>query len=61
MTSQTGKQINTRNRMSNISRSKGNQRMKSVQLMEYNMRNICLKKTYTKFGGETSSRLFFTF
>ena len=31
--------------------------MKLGQLIEYNMRNIILEKSYTKCGGETSSRL----
>ena len=42
----------------NISRSKGNQTMKFGQLIEYNMRNIFLEKSYTKCGGETSLRPF---
>ena len=29
--------------------------MKFGQLIEYNMRNIFLEKSYTKCGGETSS------
>ena len=41
-----------------MSRSKGNQTMKFGQLIEYNMRNIFLEKSYTKYGGETSSRPF---
>ena len=32
--------------------------MKFGQLIEYNMRNIVLKKSYTKCGGKTSPRLF---
>ena len=32
--------------------------MKFVQLIEYNMRNIFLEKSYTKCGGETSPRPF---
>ena len=40
----------------NISRSKGNQKMKFGQIIEYNMRNIFLEKSYTKFGGKTSPR-----
>ena len=44
--------------ISNISRSKGNQTMKFGQLIEYNMRNICLEKSYTKYGIETRSRPF---
>ena len=42
----------------NISRSKGNQIMKFDQLIEYNMRNIFLRKSYT-FGGEASRRPFY--
>ena len=42
----------------NISRSKDNQTMKFGQLIEYKMRNIFLKKSYTKCGGETSPRHF---
>ena len=32
--------------------------MKFGQLMEYNMRNIFLEKSYTECGGETSPRPF---
>ena len=32
--------------------------MKPGQLIEYNLRNIFLEKSYTKCGGETSSRPF---
>ena len=39
-------------------RSKDNQTMKFGQLIEYNMKNIFLKKSYTEFGGETSPRPF---
>ena len=42
----------------NISRSKGNQTMKFGQLIECNMRNIFLEKSYAKCGGETSPRPF---
>ena len=42
----------------NISRSKGNQTMKFGQLIECNMRNVFLEKSYTKCGGETSPRPF---
>ena len=45
--------------MTNISRSKGNQAMKFGQLIEYNLRNIFLEKSYTKCGGETILRPFF--
>ena len=40
----------------NISRSKGNQAVKFVQLIEYNMRNNFVDKSYTKYGGETIPR-----
>ena len=36
---------------SNISRSKGNQEMKFGPLIEYNMRNIFVEKSYTKYAG----------
>ena len=42
----------------NISRSKDNQTMKFGQLIEYNMRNNFLEKSFTKRGGETISRPF---
>ena len=42
----------------NILRSKGNQTMKSGQFIECNLRNIYLKKSYTKCVGETSPRAF---
>ena len=58
MTSQPGKQTIAIHILPNISRSKGNQTMKFGQLIEYNMRNIFLEKSYTKCGGETSPRLF---
>ena len=32
--------------------------MKFGQLIDYNMRNIFLEKSYTKRGGETSLRIF---
>ena len=39
-------------------RIKGNQKMKFDQLIEYNVRNIFLEKSYTKCYGETSPRPF---
>ena len=42
----------------NIWRSIGNQTMKYSQLIEYNMRNIFLDKSYTECGGESSPRPF---
>ena len=40
----------------NISRSKDNQTMKFGHLIEYNMRNIFVEKSYTKCAGETIPR-----
>ena len=54
--SQSGKQ--TVPILPNISKSKGNQTMKFGQLMEYNMRNIFLEKSYTKYDVETIHRPF---
>ena len=42
----------------NISRSKGNPTMKFGHLIECNMTNTFLEKSYRKCGGETSSRPF---
>ena len=58
MTSQSGWQILVIHILPNISRSKGNQTMKFGKLIEYNMRNIFLEKSYTKCGRETSPRPF---
>ena len=58
MTSQPGQQTIVIHILPNISRSKGNQTMKFGQLIECNMRNIFLKKSYTKCSGETSPRPF---
>ena len=58
MTSQPGKQTIAIYILPNISRSKGNQTVKFDQLIEYNMRNIFLEKSYTKCGAETISRPF---
>ena len=55
MTSQT-KQVITINIFPNISRSKGNQTMKFGLLIDYNMRNIFLEKSYAKYGGKASHR-----
>ena len=56
MTSQPGEQTITIHILPNISRSKGNQTMKFGQLIEYNMRNIFVEKSYTKCGEETFPR-----
>ena len=49
---------NWNNILTNISRSKGNQAMKFVQLIEYNMGNILLEESYTKCGGDVIPRHF---
>ena len=44
--------------LTNISRSKDNQAMKTGQLLEYYLINVFLGKPYTKCGGETIPRSF---
>ena len=61
MTSQPGFQTIAIHILSNTWQSKGNQTMKFDQLIEYNKRNIFLKKLCRKWGKETSSRPFFNF
>ena len=56
MTSQAGYQAIAIHILPNISRRKDKQAMKFGQLIEYNMRNIFVKKSYTKCAGETFSR-----
>ena len=51
MTSQTGQKIITKHILSNISKSKGNQ-----AIIEYNLINIFLEKSYRKYSGEASPR-----
>ena len=58
MMSEPGKQTIAIHIFPNISRSKSNQTIKFGQLIEYNLRNIFLKKSCTKCGGETSLRPF---
>ena len=58
MTSRPCYQTITIHILSNILRNKGNQAMKFGQLIECNMRNIILEKSYTKCGGETITRPF---
>ena len=53
MTPQPGWQTIAIHIFPNISRSKSNQAMKFGQLIEYNMRNIFIEKSYTKCAGET--------
>ena len=58
MTSQAGKQTIAIHILPNISRSKGNQTMKFGKLIENNMRNTFVEKSYTKCSGETIPRSF---
>ena len=50
MTSQPGQQTTVIHILPNILSSRGN------QIIEYNIRNIFLEKSYTELGGETSPR-----
>ena len=54
MTSQHGKQTILIQILLNISRSKGNQKMKFDQLIEYDMKNIFIEKLHTKYGRKTN-------
>ena len=58
MTSQTAKQRVAIHILFNISWSKGNKKIKFGPLIEYNMRNIFLEKSYPKCGTETIPRSF---
>ena len=58
MTSQPGKQTIAIHTLPNISRIKVNQTMKFGQLIEYDIRNTFLEKSYAKCGGETIPRPF---
>ena len=42
--------------MPNISKSKGDHAIKFGELIDYNMKNIFVKKSYTKLAGETIPR-----
>ena len=53
MTSQPGLQTIAIHILPNISQSKGNQKIKFGQLIEYNKRNIFLQKLWGKYGRET--------
>ena len=59
MTSQSGKETIAIGIMPNNSRSKGNQTVKFGQLIECNMRDIFVEKSFNKYGGESSPRPFF--
>ena len=52
----TSQQTIAIHKLPNISRSKGNQKMKLDQLIEYNMRYVFVEKPRTKCGGETIPR-----
>ena len=58
MMSQSAQQTILIHILPNISRSKGNQTLKFGQLIECNLGNIFLEKSYIKCGGETSLALF---
>ena len=58
MMSQSGKQAIAIHTLPNISRGNGNQTMKFGHLKGCNMRNIFLKKSYKKCGGEIRPRPF---
>ena len=60
MTSQPGQQALAIYILTGISKSKGNQEMKFGQLIDYNMTNIFVEESYTKFGRETIPRPFST-
>ena len=59
MMSATGQKIITVHILPNISRSKDNQTINLGQSIAYNMRNIFLEKSFTKWGGEASPRAFY--
>ena len=58
MTSQLGSQIIAIHILSNFSKSKGNQTVICAQLMECNMRNNFVDKSYPKCCEETIPRTF---
>ena len=58
MTPQRGKQTIAIHTLPNISIIKSSQTIKFGQLIEYEMRNTFLKKSYAKCGGETIPRSF---
>ena len=59
MTPQPGKQTIAIHILPNTSRSKGNQTYKFSLLIECDMINIFLAKSYAKCDGETTSRHFY--
>ena len=61
MTSQTGTQTTTIKILPNISKSKGNQKMKFGQLIEYSVRNIFLQNHAENEAGRLVPDLFLFF
>ena len=53
VTSQPGYETITMHILPNVSRNKGNQAIEFGELIEYNMRNIFVEKSYTRCAGET--------
>ena len=56
MTLQPEKQTIATHLLPNVSRSKGNQTMKFGRFIEYNLRNIFVEKSYSKYAAETIPR-----
>ena len=61
MASQSAKQTIRMHVLPHISRSKGNQVKKFSQLIEYNVRNTFLQKSYRERNREASFRHLFVF
>ena len=57
MTSELGYKIFSMHILPNFSKNKDNQTMKFDQLLECNMRNVFLRKSYAKCGRETIPRI----
>ena len=53
VTSQPGYETITMHILPNVSRNKGNQAIEFGELIEYDMRNIFVEKSYTRCAGET--------
>ena len=53
LTSQPGYETIAMHILPNVSRNKGNQAIEFGELIEYNMRNIFVEKSYTRCAGET--------
>ena len=59
MLAELGQQTTAMHILTNISRSKGNQTIKFGQLIEYNMKNIFLQKSYKKWWWRNYSQTLF--